>query len=96
MSFYRVFEIDNLYVGELNVQQSITSTYPSAGTVLYTDGVGGTFWSTAGAGGSGGGGGGTYNFYSTIASVSTSGITNIYGDISTIITGGTTNIYSAI
>jgi len=88
MSFYRVYEIDNLYVGELNIQQSITSTYPSAGTVLYTDGVGGTFWSTAGAGGGGGGGGpgGVYNFYSTIASVSTSGTTNIYGGISNLVT----------
>jgi hypothetical protein len=47
MSFYRVYEIDNLYVGELNIQQSITSTYPSAGTVLYTNGSGGTFWSSA-------------------------------------------------
>ena len=53
MSFYRVYEIDNLYVGELNIQQSITSTYPSAGTVLYTNGTGGTFWSTAGGGASG-------------------------------------------
>jgi len=50
MSFYRVYEIDNLYVGELNIQQSITSTYPSAGTILYTNGTGGTFWSTGGSG----------------------------------------------
>ena len=96
MSFYRVYEIDNLYVGQLNIQQSITSTYPSAGTVLYTDGSGGTFWSTAGAGGGGGGGpGGTYNFYSSITNLSTSGTTNIYGIPSNATTNGVTNIYGS-
>jgi len=94
MSFYRVYEIDNLYVGQLNIQQSITSTYPSAGTVLYTDGAGGTFWSTAGAGG-GGGPGGTYNFYSSITNLSTSGTTNIYGVPSNATTNGVTNIYGS-
>ena len=138
MSFYRVYEIDNLYVGELNIQQSITSTYPSAGTVLYTNGTGGTFWSTAGGGASGSnyfslstgtisvssiafidaattctmlmmvssrvlyldgstiqGGGDVYNFYSSIQSVSTLGITNIYGASSNVTTSGTTNFYDA-
>jgi hypothetical protein len=57
MSWYRVQEIDILRVGQLYLQADINSTYPSAGTVLYTDGVGGTFFSTAGAGGGGGGGG---------------------------------------
>ena len=54
MSWYRVYEIDVLRVGQLFLQQNIDSIYPSAGTVLYTDGSGGTFWSTAGAGGGGG------------------------------------------
>ena len=52
MSWYRVYEIDVLRVGQLFIQQNIDSIYPSAGTVLYTDGSGGTFWSTAGGGGS--------------------------------------------
>ena len=108
MSFYRVYEIDNLYVGQLNIQQSITSTYPSAGTILYTDGSGGTFWSTAGGQGFGGGG---YNFYSTVESVSTNGVANFFGQVtnvqisgltnfytapSTLITNGTTNIYTQV
>ena len=54
MSWYRVYEIDVLRVGQLFIQQNIDSIYPSAGTVLYTDGSGGTFWSTAGGGGGGG------------------------------------------
>ena len=54
MSWYRVYEIDVLRVGQLFLQQNIDSIYPSAGTVLYTDGSGGTFWSTAGGGGGGG------------------------------------------
>lgn len=44
-------------MGQLYLQQGITSIYPSSGTVLYTDGLGGTFWSTAGGGGGGGGSG---------------------------------------
>jgi hypothetical protein len=52
MSWYRVYEIDVLRVGQLFLQQNIDSIYPSAGTVLYTDGSGGTFWSTGGSGGS--------------------------------------------
>ena len=51
MSWYRVYEIDVLRVGQLFIQQNIDSIYPSAGTVLYTDGSGGTFWSTGGSGG---------------------------------------------
>ena len=53
MSWYRVYEIDVLRVGQLFLQQNIDSIYPSAGTVLYTDGSGGTFWSTGGSGGGG-------------------------------------------
>jgi hypothetical protein len=53
MSWYRSFEIDILRVGELHIQQNIDSIYPLAGTVLYTDGSGNTFWSTGGAGGGG-------------------------------------------
>ena len=53
MSWYRVYEIDVLRVGQLYLQQNIDSIYPSAGTVLYTDGSGGTFWSTGGSGGGG-------------------------------------------
>ena len=53
MSWYRVYEIDVLRVGQLFIQQNIDSIYPSAGTVLYTDGSGGTFWSTGGSGGGG-------------------------------------------
>ena len=54
MSWYRVQEIDVLRVGQLYIQGGIGSTYPSAGTVLYSDGIGGTFFSTAGGGGGGG------------------------------------------
>ncbi len=55
MSWYRVQEIDILRVGQLYFQGNIGSIYPSAGTVLYADGVGGTFFSTAGGGGGGSG-----------------------------------------
>ena len=55
MSWYRTYEIDILRVGQLFIQQNIDSVYPSAGNILYTDGSGGTYWSTLQGGGGGGG-----------------------------------------
>jgi len=54
MSWYRTFEIDILRVGQLFIQQNIDSVYPSAGNILYTDGSGGTYWSSLQSGGGGG------------------------------------------
>ena len=54
MSWYRTYEIDILRVGQLFIQQNIDSVYPSAGNILYTDGSGGTYWSTLQGGGGGG------------------------------------------
>ena len=55
MSWYRTYEIDILRVGQLFIQQNIDSVYPSAGNILYTDGSGGTYWSTLQGGGGGSG-----------------------------------------
>ena len=54
MSWYRTYEIDILRVGKLFIQQNIDSVYPSAGNILYTDGSGGTYWSSLQSGGGGG------------------------------------------
>ena len=51
MSWYRDYEIDILRVGQLYLQQDICSKYPPAGDILYTDGVGGTYWAPGGGGG---------------------------------------------
>jgi hypothetical protein len=54
MSWYRTYEIDILRVGQLFIQQNIDSVYPSAGNILYTDGSGGTYWSSLQSGGGSG------------------------------------------
>jgi hypothetical protein len=48
MSWFRVYEIDILRVGQLYLQQGIDSLYPAPGTVLTSDGSGGTFWTPVG------------------------------------------------
>jgi hypothetical protein len=50
MSYYRLFQVDIVQTSQLYLGGGVNQPLPSSGLVLYSDGSGGTFWSTSSGG----------------------------------------------
>ena len=50
MSYYRLLQVDIIQTSQLYLGGGVNTPLPSSGNVLYSDGNGGTFWSTSSGG----------------------------------------------
>jgi hypothetical protein len=50
MSYYRLFQVDIIQTSQLYLGGGVNQPLPSSGLILYSDGSGGTFWSTSSGG----------------------------------------------